>query len=187
MIRGEHEDRVALDLQLPECLPELADALVQRRAVGVVAGQLSPGHLGPFGWNIGPQADLIGPVHRAEPLRGRLIRVVRRAPRKHQQERPLAACVPPQVFDRVRRLRLRVVALPLSLRRVVVLVEVRLVVVVRAFQGLEVLEPLAPFGWDVRRAAVAVEVPLADVAGTVASRRKNLGNRHLCRRAIARR
>ena len=179
MIRREDEDGVALDLQLSECSPELADALVQGRAVGVVAGQLPPGHVGLFGRNVRPQTDFLGFIQCAESFRGRLIRVVRRAPRKHQQKRPPAGRVSPQVLDRVRRLRLCVVAVPLSLRRIVVLVIERPVVVVRTFQGLEVLEPLAPLGRDVRRAAVAVEVPLADVAGAVASPGKDLGDRHL--------
>ena len=111
-----------------------------------------------------------------ESFRGRLIRVVRRAPRKHQQKRLPAGRVSPQVLDRVRRLRLCVVAVPLSLRRIVVLVIERPVIVVRTFQGLEVLEPLTPLGRDVRRAAVAVEVPLADVAGDVAGRLEGFGD-----------
>ena len=73
-----------------------------------------------------------------------------------------------------------VVALPVELLRTVRIIG-RVVIVVRAFKHLPIVESLSPLARDEVRASVRIHVPLSDVAGVEARYAQNLSNGHRLR------
>ena len=127
--------------------------------------------------HIRAQLDIVGVVH-CPVLRGCCpIRVVRRPPRQHQQERALVTRislllllrVAPEERFRVVRLRPGIVAIPRELRIGISGVVERLVVVVGALQCLPVLEALPALWWDVVAPAVSVDMPLPSCGAEICS------------------
>ena len=127
--------------------------------------------------HIRAQLDIVGVVHCPVLRRCRSIRVVRRTPRQHQQERALVTRislllllrVAPEERFRVVRLRPGIVAIPRELGIGISGVVERLVVVVGALQCLPVLEALPALWWDVVAPAVSVDMPLPSCGADICS------------------
>ncbi len=168
MVGAEDDDGVACEAGVVQRFQQVAEAVVQRGAMRVVAGQvLSRLFLHVLG-HVRAQLELVGVVHGAVLRRGCLVRIVRRAPGQEQHERFVAARVVLDVLHRVLRLGDRVITGPGAFRRIVAGVVERVIVVVRTFEHFPVVESLSRFGRDVVASPAAVEVPLADVAGVIA-------------------
>ena len=178
MIRGEDDDGVGRQAGFVERAQQIGEAIIQRRAVRVVAREILAGPGLRRGGHVGRQFDFLGRIQRAVFRRGGLIRIMRRPPREPEEEGLLRLRVVAQIRLGVAGLRDGVVAFPLQFFRAVRVVG-RVVVGVRAFENLPVIEALPALARDERRAAaVPVDVPLADAARVVASGLENLWQRH---------
>lgn len=79
VIGGEDDDRVVIDTGFFQCRQQIANAVIQRTAVGIVSCQLFfRGGLLVFGY-IGTQLDFLGLIHALIFRRCRVIRIVRRS------------------------------------------------------------------------------------------------------------
>src|SRR5262245_45127291 len=122
--------------------------------MGVVAGQFLARAGLRLRRNVRVQSNFFWCVHGAIPRRGGFVGIVRRAPSQPEQKRLGGVGARLQVLLRVTRLGNGIVTLPLQLLRPVGVVE-GIVVSVRAFQNLPVVEALPALGRDERRAAAA--------------------------------
>ena len=169
VVRGEDDDRVAREAGFVERPQKFSEAVIERGAVRVVAGERSARGQRVRGRDVGTELDFFcGIVFAVAGGRG-LVGIMRRAPSELEEER-LRGSHLRAVADKVlciARLGLGVVALPHELLRAVGVVG-RLVIGVGAFERLPIVEALPALRGNVVGAAVAIDVPLADHAGGVA-------------------